>query len=360
MNIRVMPDFPLPRALSRGFCLRVAAIGIVAAMAPAFAAGQSSGMVTAQLEKVTARLEAYAQVEPIRTLPVNAAEAGTLSALRVVPGAYVRAGEILAHLRGPVLRALLVQDEANLRSAKTQMSAAEKTLTIEREQLRAHLSTRAMVHQAEGAVAKARAAFDDAHSRLAAARQMADIAAPADGMVLTLNSANGELVSAGQPVITLQPTNALWLRANYYGSDLNKIRAGMTGEFSPSNGGAPIPVRVRAVLGVMGAGGGESVAMMPVHPGKAWLNGEFGKVSIEEPARELVAVPTRALILNQGKWWVMVHTTHGARAQEVVPGPVQGWNTYLKSGLAPGTAVIVNNAYLLFHANITEHFQIPD
>lgn len=356
MKIRVLAELLLPR----GFSVHVAVLGIVTVIAPAIAAGQSSGMVTAQLEKVTPRLEAYARVEPIRTLAVNAAETGTLSGLRVVPGVHVQAGETLARLRGPVVRALLVQDEANLRSAEAQMSAAEKTLAIERGQLHAHLSTRTTVHQAEGAVAKARAAVDDAQSRLAAARQMAEITAPANAIVLALSGANGELVSAGQPVLTLQPMNSLWLRASYYGSDLNEIHAGMTGEFSPSNGGAPIAVRVRAVLGVMGAGGGESVAMMPVHPGKPWLNGEFGKVTLDEPARELVAVPTRALILNQGKWWVMVHTAHGDRAQEVVPGPVRGWNTFLQRGLSPGAEVIVNNAYLLFHASISEHFEIPD
>ena len=360
MNTRAMADFPLSRALPRGISLRVAALGMVAAMAATFAAGQSSGMVTVQLAKVTPRLEAYAQVEPIRTLPVNAAEVGTLSGLRVVPGTHVRAGERLARLRGPVVRALLVQDEANLRSARAQMGAAEKTLAIERGQLRAHLGTRAMVHQAEGAVAKARAAFDDAQSSLAAARQMAEIAAPADATVLAVNAANGQLVSAGQPVVTLQPANALWLQAIYYGSDLDAIHVGMKGEFSPANGGAPIAVRVCAVPGVMGPDGGERIAMTPAGAGKAWLNGQFGKVSLEEPVRELVAVPTRALILNQGKWWVMVHTAHGDRAQQVVPGPTQGWNTFVKQGLSPGAEVIVSNAYLLFHASISEHFQIPD
>ena len=56
----------------------------------------------------------------------------------------------------------------------------------------------------------------------------------------------------------------------------------------------------------------------------------------------------------------MIRTGKRNRPQQVVPGPTEGWNTFIESGLAPGAQVIVNNAYLLFHASIDEQFQIPD
>ena len=99
---------------------------------------------------------------------------------------------------------------------------------------------------------------------------------------------------------------------------------------------------------------------MTLHSGTRWLNGEPGTVSLNAPQRQLVSVPTRALILDQGKWWVMVHSAKGNSPETVVPGSTLGWNTFLESGLAPGTKVIVDNAYLLFHASIAEQFQIPD
>lgn len=74
----------------------------------------------------------------------------------------------------------------------------------------------------------------------------------------------------------------------------------------------------------------------------------------------MVAVPTRALVLNQGKWWVMVRTAKGDRAQEVVPGQTQGWETFIVSGLPAGARVVVNNAYLLYHASVLEQFEIPE
>lgn len=346
---------PLRRLLRPCFLLAAAS-----ALALSAAVAQPSGIVTVQVASVSPHLRAYAQVEPVATLPVNAPETGTLSRLTVIPGARVRAGQTLATLRGPAVHTLLQQDEANLRSARAQLSGATKSLAIQRRQLRAHLSTRQTVHQAASAAAKAHAALANVQAQLASVRQMATIVAPASGLVTTLNSSNGELVTAGRPIVTLQPSHGLWLRATYYGGNISAIHPGMTGTFRPSDGSPAVPVRVQSIAGAIGANGGESVLIAPLHPRPQWLSGEFGTVTLNQPTRQMVVVPTRALILSQGKWWVMVHTPHGNHPQPVVPGSAKGWNTFISSGLAPGSQVIVTNAYLLFQSTITEHYQIPN
>lgn len=349
----------LPRRFGGAIC---AAATLVFAGFAVCAAGQASDAdaVAVQVQAVTPHLRAYAQVEPINVVPVDAAENGVVEELRVVPGTHVRAGQALARLGGPAMRTLLMQDEADVRSARSQLDAAQKTLAIDRGQLPSHLTTRQAVHQAESAEAQAQTVLDNAQSRLNAARQMITVTAPAAGTVLAINSPNGQLVSAGQAVVTLQPEGGLWLRADYYGVALSSIRPGMTGRFAPSDGGAPIAVRVCSAPAMLASGGGESIALCPVQQKAAWLSGEAGAVTLDLPAQKLVAVPTRALVLNQGKWWVMVRTAKGDQPQQVVPGPARGWNTFIESGLAPGTRVIVNNAYLLFHASAAEQFQIPD
>lgn len=349
----------------RGASLRplaavVCAIALLAFTPSASGQAAEADAVAVQLQSMTPHLAAYGQVEPIQLVPVDAAETGVVQGLRVVPGDRVRAGQPLATLSGPTMRTLLMQSEAEVRSAHSALDAAQKDLAIEREQLPSHLTTRQAVHQAESTEAQAQTALDNAKSKLAAARQMMTLNAPITGIVVAINSANGQLVSAGQPVVTLQPAAGLWLRASYYGTALTSIRLGMTGRFTPSDGSAPIAVRVCSVPGMLATGGGESVALCPAHSNAVWLNGESGTVTLDLPRHDLVAVPTRALILNQGTWWVMVHTAKGDHPQQVIPGPAQGWNTFLESGLAPGEQVIVNNAYLLFHASVAEQFQIPD
>jgi cobalt-zinc-cadmium efflux system membrane fusion protein len=350
---------PPRRKLAASACF---ASSLAFCLSTGLATGQTSdaGVVAAQLHTVTPHLVAYAQVEPITVVPVEAAETGVISGLNVVPGTHVRAGQEIAQLSGPTLQTQLMESEAGVRSARSQLRAAQKLLAIERQQLPSHLTTRQAVEQAESAQAQAQAALNNAQSRLGFVRQMMAITAPAGGVVLALTSANGQLVNAGQPVLTLQPDGRLWLRAGYYGRQLSSLRTGMTGRFTPSDGSAPIRVRVCSIPGVIAAGGGESIALCSTQANAAWMSGEAGKVTLELPQKMLVAVPTRALILNQGKWWVMVRTAKGDRPQQVAPGPAEGWNTLIESGLAPGARVIVTNAYLLFHASIAEQFQIPD
>jgi RND family efflux transporter MFP subunit len=362
-----MTQFISPSSIMRrrGFLRRACVLAAVelALMAHAQTSQNSSAQlryVTAQLGEVTPELEAYGQVEPIAVVPVSAAQTGVVAGLRVVPGMHVRAGEELAHLNGPEITSLLMQSQADVRSTQAQLNATQKSLEIQKQQLAAHLSTRQVVHQAESAVAQAQTSLDNAEARLRAARQMRTISAPANATVLTLNTADGALVSAGQPIVTLQTASQLWLKASYYGADLGAIRIGMSGSFVPADSTHAIPVKVSAVFGSMISGGGESIALVSTDPKSRWINGEFGKVTLHTAQRRLVMVPTRALILDQGKWWVMVHTPKGDHPQAVVPGPARGWQTFLEEGLNPGSQVVVANAYLLFHRGISKRFQLPE
>jgi RND family efflux transporter MFP subunit len=325
-----------------------------------FAQTPEADFVTVQTRPMTAHLAAYGQVQPISLVQVSAAQPGVIAGLEVRPGVRVRAGQALAHLSGPGVASLVVQSESAVRSAQSQLAAAEKSLSIAQQQLPSHLTTRQAVEQAESAQEQARSALVNAQSRLRTVRELTTVSSPADGIVLQLNSANGALVSTGQPILTIQPGHGLWLVAQFYGSDLSAVRIGMTGEFQPADGGSPVKVRVTSISGTLLPGGGESIAMEPINAQTVWLNGQAGTVSLDSASKQMVAVPTRALVLNQGKWWVMVHSAKGDHAQEVVPGPAQGWDTFIVSGLAPGAKVIVNNAYLLFHASVSEQYQIPD
>jgi RND family efflux transporter MFP subunit len=347
-------------ASNSGGLVSVAAILFCVHIAVATAQSSGPDVITAQARPQTSRLEAFGQVSPITTVTVSAAETGVITGLKIRPGMRVRAGEELARLSGPGIEALILQSEADVRNAQAQFDAAQQSLDIARQQLPAHLTTRQTVQQAESAAAQARSGLANAQSRLKAVRQLMTVSSPADGIVLQLISADGALVSAGQPVLTIQPANGLWLVAEYYGDDLAAMHVGMTGQFQPADGGVPVKVRVVSIPGALTAAGGESIAFEAIGSRHSWISGEAGTVALELPQRQMVAVPTRALVLNQGKWWVMVHSAAGDHPQEVVPGPTRGWDTFIVSGLAPGTEVVVNNAYLLFHASVAEQFQIPD
>lgn len=323
-------------------------------------ANAASDAVAAQVQTFDQQYHAYGQVEPIATIQVRAANPGIVMDLNLLPGQSLKSGQEIGKLGGPEIRALLLQSKAELRSAQASLAASEKSLTFQKQQRELHLATQLAVIQAESVLAQAQSVQGTAKAKLRALLQMITLRSPADGQVISVNAANGERMAVGQPVFTLQPANKLWLKAVYYGTDAALIKPGMTGRFIPADDSNPIPVKVSTISSLIAKDGGESVGLMPMGSEPAWMNGESGEVVLNGSQNSMIAVPTRALILDQGKWWVLVHSPTGNHPQEVVPGPARGWETFISHGLAPGTQVVVENAYLEFHRSISQRYQPPD
>ena len=332
-------------------------MAILLAAAPARA---ETNYVTVQARTCTNQFVAYAQVEPVAVLPVRTAATGVIAGLDLLPGARVQAGDELARLEGPEIDVMLTQAEAAVTSAQARADAATNLLRVERQQLVSHLGTHQDTYRAQSALAEARASLDAAWAQLRADHRQTNVIAPVDGTVLALKAADGERLIAGQAVLTLQPAAGLWLKADYYGTDAALIRVGMTGQFVPADGGKSVPVTVNGVFPSLSPDGGKSVGLFAASRSPGWLNGQSGTVILNGSTRSLPAVPSRALILDRGKWWVLLHTERGDHPQAVVPGPARGWHTFVERGLQPGEQVVVENAYLEFHSSISQHYQPPD
>jgi biotin carboxyl carrier protein len=299
---------------------------------------------------VRENFSAYGEVEPIARSSVMAIEPGVVEQL-VLPGEAVKAGQRLAVIAGVEAQSLLVRERSVLHAAAVRLAA-------DRLKQKAHLVTRQQVAVAE-------ASYQAARGRLNVARAMLTLRAPLPGEVLAVDVADGQRVVAGQRLLTLQ-TGRLWLKATYYGKDALAIHPGMTGLFAPVSG-LPVAVRVQTVAAARAADGGERVMLAPVllrnqaaEAGAFWHSGVWGKVKLAGPVRRMVAVPSQALVLDRGQWWVMVLTKDGLHRQAVLPGPARGWMTLIKQGLSPGTRVLVQNAYLAFHQNIAQRYTPPD
>ena len=318
--------------------------------------------VVAHEQSVPHTVEAYGQVEPISTVQLRAVDAGTLSGLHIIAGSAVRAGEVVARIEGPRMRALLVAREQQLQAARARESAARKGLAIALRQFHAQLSTQQALDAARAELASAHAAVLTADAALQEARSLQTVRAPVGGRILSVQAANGEQLGASQAIATLQPAGMLWIRAAVYGADAARLRVGMTGRFEPSGGGAAVAVKVTAISPALAADGGTRIGLVPstANPPLWWVNGRWGSLVLEGPTRRMVLVPTQALILDRGHWWVLVHTAAGDQPRQVVPGPARGWWTAIASGLSAGQQVVATDAFLDYHRGIASHYTPPD
>lgn len=345
--------------LQRALCLLTVA-ALAAAASPARSAGDDLDTVVVHTRRIAAEVRAYAQVEPVAVLPARAQLSGVVAELDVRPGDHVSAGEVLARLQGPDVQAALAKHKAAVRAAKAEIEADRGVLQVHRQRREERLGTRLQIYQAKGRLAGARASLQDAESALAAAQAATRIVSPVEATVLSVKAADGERVEAGEALAVLQGENSLWLRATLYGEDADAVRAGMQGEFRPSGGEPTIGVRVRDVMGRVHADGGRTIGLIATHSNSEWHNGEAGTVTLKGPARAMVTVPSRALVLDKGQWWVLVSNDGHLRKQRVVTGVRRGNWTAISKGLHEGERVVVRNAYLRFHRGVSARYQPPD
>lgn len=342
----------------RGF--RAASIFSLGLLWFCVAAWGATGVVTAQPRTLTLQLTAYARVVPITIATLRSAQAGVVQSLNAEPGQHVVAGSALGKLGGPEIVALLAQRRAAVTVARSAVDASRKLLKIAQQLRASHLRTSQGVYQEQSALAQAKARLAAAQTALQSAQHNVILRAPDSGTIISLAAANGERVGQGQTLLTLQPDHHLWVKAIYYGSDTRSLHVGMTGRFIPADGSTPIAVQIAHIMPSVQTDGGLPLGLRAQNKRVNWRSGEAGTVVLQGARQTGVTIPTRALILYHSQWWVLIKTPQGDHRQRVTPGPSRGSDTLITQGLSAGSQVVVDNAYLTFHRDFSQHYQPPD
>jgi len=299
------------------------------------------GWVAVRATEQSPVLSGFASVQPGTPVTITALQAGVLASLAVAPGDVVRPGQTIGRLGGPQIAAALA-------TAQGANDAANAALAAERGKFADHLSTTAAVAQAEAAAAAA-------HADLAALRAASSLQSPVAGQVQSLAAGPGSALQPGQPVAVVQPAAGAWVKAVLYDPQAAGLSPGMAARFIPANGGPAMSVTLRGVQGNQADGG-----LVLAFSGAGLPPGEAGTLSLSLPPRPVLLVPSEALVLDDGRWWVMLHDAQGDHAVEVVPGAAEGAQTAILSGLTAGAQVIVQDAALLYHRGIAAQYQPPD
>ena len=232
---------------------------------------------------------------------------GDLEAARAVAGGRGIDGQSAAQLRSATSQRASL--EAQVTSARASQAKAEADIgrlrelvakqIVSRQQLDAAelavQAARANVESAERQLAGASAGVDNAQvgtrlarARLAAAQAVRDnaalqltytaILAPRDGFVSRKQVEVGQLVQAGQPVITVVDDQHVWISANFKETQLAQLRIGQPAEFDvDAYGGCTAEGKVESVSPATGA----KFALIP--PDNA--TGNFTKVVQRVPVR---------------------------------------------------------------------------
>jgi membrane fusion protein (multidrug efflux system) len=235
--------------------------------------GGFSGQAQSQVQSATGQRAALdAQIGAARANANKAAQ--DLARAR-----ELAAKQIISNQQLDAAQATAAVAQANLLAAERQAAAAGGTVN----------TAEAGVRVANARTLAARAAAENAQLQLDYTR----ITAPASGEVSRKQVEVGQLVAAGQPLMSIVADTGMWVTANFKETQLATIRPGQPVEFEiDAYGGCVGEGKVASVSGATGA----KFALLP--PDNA--TGNFTKVVQRVPVRIAVTKPCPGHALRPG------------------------------------------------------------
>ncbi|WP_158319955.1 efflux RND transporter periplasmic adaptor subunit [Acetobacter orleanensis] len=297
--------------------------------------------------------------EPARSIALLPPLTGRIARLDVVPGAHVRAGQVLAVIiSGDMAQASADEDKARSAwvQAREQYDRSQHVVGVGGGAMKDLQAARAEYEQA-------RSELDRASMRLAALGRDASaggrapqgakmtLTAPIDGVIDTVSVAAGMNVTDITTVMmTLVDTHELWVVADLAENQASLVRAGMA---------ARATVPVLPYLHLAGIINGLRPSMQPetrrrsayftlANPDGTLVPHLYAHVAIAVPQAPDITIPQTAILMNNDATTVFVEVRPHVFRRRVVDVVLDdGADSRVRSGLVAGDRVVTQGAVLL-------------
>ncbi|MBZ4397826.1 efflux RND transporter periplasmic adaptor subunit [Myxococcus sp. AS-1-15] len=323
----------------------------------------------AAVRSVESRLVTPGKVVPRtdRIAQVSAPVAGrVLAANGAVPlvGQRVKRGEVLALVQQSLstsestgLSTSHFQAEAEVSRAQAALEQARRDLT-RLESLQGVVAEKE-VQQARLAVSTAEQEWSRAKSArevLAGARQgqgtaRVSLVAPIDGVLVEARASVGEQVDPSRPLFTVLDASIVWVEAHVYEAEVARAE-GTTGALisTAAYPGQHFPAKPYHVGQMVGEATRSVRVLFEVDNREGRLRpGMFVDVALGEGGRkDELAVPTDAVVEDEGRAFVFIHTgPETFELRPVVLGGTDGAWRAVRQGLKTGERVVVSGVAAL-------------
>lgn len=287
-------------------------------------------------------IEATGSLRRLRESALSFRIPGVMTRLTVDEGDTIRAGQMIATIDPAGVDARLRSSAADLERARRDVDRFAPLVekgAISREQL----------DNQKSALANAQAAYDNA----AFDRRWATLTAPVSGVVLIRSAQVGEVLSAGQPVITVADASSpMVLRAPLTDRDLAHVRMGQTATVRlDALPGEPLTGRISRIGQRDRAENGQVEVEVTLPPRPGLRSGMLGTLSLagaastSSAAAVFLRIPAEAVLEASGSHASVLKLDAGSHARRTPIG-FGGFDgdDALVSGLQPGERVVTAGA----------------
>jgi RND family efflux transporter MFP subunit len=267
---------------------------------------------------------------------IEAKASGRITALPVVAGQKVRAGDLVARLEAPEIKARADLAQANLIQAEREWKRAS---SLQNQQA----ATRAELDVAESRHLASQAALAEAKAMLS----YIEVLAPFDGVVARKMADVGDLAAPGKPLVEVEDPSNLQVEASVPELIASKVRADMTMPVRLGHSSDLVAGKVTEVSPVADPVSRTFRVKLDLPPNSGALSGQFARLFVPLGETSSLYIPASAVtrrgqldivfVVEDGKAWL-----HLVKIGRRLGGEVE-----VLSGLDSGDKVIVEGGNLL-------------
>jgi cobalt-zinc-cadmium efflux system membrane fusion protein len=297
----------------------------------------------------------YDQNNVIKVMPLVS---GMCQDVNVNIGDRVSAGQTLAMIKSTEAAGL----QNDMVSAKANVAMAKKNLEVAQSMQEKGVASQRDVLQAQQDLTKAESDLTRVTSQLSiigsgSSGPLVQLTCPQNGFIVERKLNPNQLIRTddGSPLFTVSDLKKVWVMANVYEVDVEKIKKGddvivktlahpdnvFKGKIDfISNALDPVSrtLQVRVVLD------------NPDYLLKPQMYARVA-VSFKENDKQMPQVPSESVVFDRSRNYVVVyHAKDNLEIREVEILDAQGPRTFIKSGLQPGEKVISKEALLIYQA----------
>ena len=294
-------------------------------------------------------LDTIGTVTAINGVTVSTDLAGIVDKIAFTSGTVVKAGDLLVHLNTD-------QEQAQLEQAQAQLSLAQLTLNRDRDLLSKRTISQQDYDTAEATYRQNQATVDQFRALIA----RKTLRAPFDGVVGIRQVNLGQYLNTGDPVVSLQSFDPIYVNFTLPQQDLSKLGVGQAVDVRlDAYGDTVFPGKINAVNALVDQATRNIQVQATLENNDQKLRpGMFGKVSVVLPERQtVVALPVSSVhyapygdsifVVADGKDEITGKPVKIVKEQFVKLGAARGDLVSVTSGVKPGDEVVTSGVFRL-------------
>ena len=263
---------------------------------------------------------------------VEAKASGRITDMPIILGQRIKAGDLLARLDAPEIKARLDQADAGLQEAEREWKRVS-TLFEQQAATRAESdAANARYLVAKGAVAEARAMMG-----------YVEVLAPFDGVVTRKCADVGDLAAPGKPLVELEDPARLQLEADVPEAIASRVRAQARMEIRVGRALQDLSGTVVEIAPVADPVSRTFRVKLDLPATRGLMSGQFARLLVPVGETASLRVPTSAVVQRGQMEIVFAVENQHARLHLVKTGRKVNDETEILSGLDSGDLVVVDN-----------------